>query len=65
MKLKTLHKRLSLQAMNPKDKNAEAKARSVGYNIGGVFTPLKNILEKFVEAKKPVKIKKLRKKKLK
>lgn len=49
MKLLTLHKRLSLQAMNPKDKNAEAKANSVGYSINNHFVSLRSIITKKYE----------------
>lgn len=37
MKLATLHKRLAMQSMNPKDKLAEEKAKAIGHNVNGKF----------------------------
>lgn len=37
MNLEKLHKRLAMQAMNPKDKLADIKARAIGWNVQGKF----------------------------
>jgi len=40
MKLEQLHKRLAMQAMNPKDKLADIKAKAIGWNVQGKFQSL-------------------------